>query len=300
MQWFLKFSLSHILGKYVHMRDFSYELSLDIPCSINLSPYNRPFQQSGSFSMNIIRSVLLKRRSSVGLPIETGSGGRTKFNRTQQGFEKTHWIDAACVGASTPKKLNIKGIKPLYIKATGHGSRQMCRVDTYGFPRTGPKKGKKHYGFQTGDIVKAVVLEGKKRGTHMGKVAVRTNGFFNITHASGVVQGNKHTYCKLIHKSDGYSYSFLPVLSTHKTQFFNAPSHIPSPSHYQLLVSYCCLWVEIHCKIFLCRPLPRQAFYGMVVPIPITEEYYEQVCDKFVCLLVDRAHICDEGWWCAS
>ncbi len=38
----------------------------------------------------------------------------------------------------------------------------MCRVDTYGFPRTGPKKGKKHYGFQTGDIVKAVVLEGKE------------------------------------------------------------------------------------------------------------------------------------------
>ncbi len=181
---------------------------------------NAPLRDAAA--MNIIRSVLLKRLNAFGLPIETASGGRTKFNRTQQGFEKTHWIDAACVGASTPKKLHIKGIKPLYVKATGHGSRQMCRVDTYGFPRTGPKKGKKHYGFQTGDIVKAVVIEGKKKGTHMGKVAVRTNGFFNITHASGVVQGIKHTYCKLIHKSDGYSYSFLPVFSTHKKAPFKS------------------------------------------------------------------------------
>ncbi len=59
---------------------------------------NAPLRDAAA--MNIIRSVLLKRLSSFGLPIETGSGGRTKFNRTQQGFEKTHWIDAACVGAS--------------------------------------------------------------------------------------------------------------------------------------------------------------------------------------------------------
>ncbi len=75
---------------------------------------NAPLRDAAA--MNIIRSVLLKRLSSFGLPIETGSGGRTKFNRTQQGFEKTHWIDAACVGASTPKKLNIKGINPCISK----------------------------------------------------------------------------------------------------------------------------------------------------------------------------------------
>ncbi len=30
----------------------------------------------------------------------------------------------------------------------------MCRVDRYGFPRTGPKKAKKQFGYQTGDMVK--------------------------------------------------------------------------------------------------------------------------------------------------
>ena len=50
----------------------------------------------------------------------------------------------------------------------------------------------------------------------MGKVAARTNGFFNIAHASGIVRGIKHTYCKIIHKSDGYSYSFFAGIFTHK------------------------------------------------------------------------------------
>ena len=84
----------------------------------------------------------------------------------------------------------------------------MCRVDRYGFPRTGPKKGKKQFGFQTGDMIKAVVPIGKKKGTHTGKVAVRSSGYFNITTPSGVIQGIKHSYCKLIHRCDGYSYSY--------------------------------------------------------------------------------------------
>ncbi len=175
-------------------------------------------------AMNIMRPVLLKRLKGTGLPVETGSGGRTKYNRTQQGLEKTHWIDAACVGASTPEKLIIKGIKPLYVKATGHGSRQMCKVDKYGFPRTGPKKDKKQQGFQTGDMVKAVVTKGLKMGTYTGKVAVRSSGSFNITTHTGVVQGIKHSYCKLIHRSDGYSYSFMPAISPTKKDNLSSPS----------------------------------------------------------------------------
>ncbi|MEK7482931.1 MAG: RNA-guided endonuclease IscB, partial [Planctomycetota bacterium] len=33
-----------------------------------------------------------------GLPISFWSGGRTKFNRCSQEYEKDHWIDASCVG----------------------------------------------------------------------------------------------------------------------------------------------------------------------------------------------------------
>jgi hypothetical protein len=164
-------------------------------------------------AMNVMSPVLLRRLRVIGLPVETGSGGLTKYNRTQQGLEKTHWIDAACVGTSTPEKLIIKGLIPLYVKATGHGSRQMCKVDKYGFPRTSPKKDKKQHGFQTGDMAKAVVTKGVKMGTYTGKVAVRSSGSFNITTHSGVVQGIKHSYCKLIHRSDGYSYSFMRAVS---------------------------------------------------------------------------------------
>ncbi|MEC4814752.1 MAG: HNH endonuclease, partial [Scytonema sp. PMC 1069.18] len=135
------------------------------------------------------------------------SGGLTKFNRTKQSLEKTHWIDAACVGKSTPKKLIVKGVNPLLIKATGHGTRQSCRTDKHGFPiRYCPRK-KIHFGFRTGDIVKAVVTKGKKVGEYIGRVAVREIGSFNISTKNGLIQGISYKYCKHIHKKDGYSYA---------------------------------------------------------------------------------------------
>ncbi len=157
-------------------------------------------------AMNITRPILVRHLQALGLPLEIGTGAQTKYNRAKRGLEKTHWHDAACVGSSTPTKLIILGT-PLLVKATGHGSRQMCRVDRYGFPRTGPKKAKKQFGYQTGDMVKAYVPSGKKQGTYRGKVAVRSNGYFNITTPSSIVQGIKHSHCKIIHKSDGYTYS---------------------------------------------------------------------------------------------
>src|SRR5581483_9096508 len=75
-------------------------------------------------AVNATRWTLFERLSAFGLPIECGSGGLTKFNRTQRGLPKVHWLDAACVGRSTPETLQTKGIVPLLIRATGHGSRQ--------------------------------------------------------------------------------------------------------------------------------------------------------------------------------
>jgi hypothetical protein len=83
-------------------------------------------------TVNTTRFALLEVLKATGLAVETGSGGLTKFNRNQQNLEKSHWLDAACVGGSTPI-LNIKGVKPLLITANGHGTRQSCRTDKYGF-----------------------------------------------------------------------------------------------------------------------------------------------------------------------
>lgn len=81
-------------------------------------------------AVNATRWELYRRLQSTGLSVEVGSGGRTKFNRKTRGIEKSHWADAVCVGASTPERLLIRGIKPLLIAAKGHGTRQRCRPDT--------------------------------------------------------------------------------------------------------------------------------------------------------------------------
>ncbi|BAZ68811.1 MAG: HNH endonuclease [Pelatocladus maniniholoensis HA4357-MV3] len=157
-------------------------------------------------AVNTTRFALLKILKATGLPVETGSGGLTKFNRNQQNLEKSHWLDAACVGSSTPI-LNIKGVKPLLITGNGHGTRQSCRTDKFGFPNRHCSRTKFHFGFQTGDIVKAAVTSGKKVGEYVGRIATRATGSFNISTKDGLVQGISHKFCKRIHAKDGYSYA---------------------------------------------------------------------------------------------
>jgi 5-methylcytosine-specific restriction endonuclease McrA len=163
----------------------------------------RPLKDAAA--VNTTRWALFNHLKSMGLPVETGSGGLTKFNRTRRGLPKAHWIDAACVGHSTPEKLDTTKIKPLRVKAVGHNSRQMCRMDKYGFPRTSAKATRTVNGFRTGDLVKAVVPKGKKQGVHIGKVAVRSSGSFNIVTAQGTIQGVSYRYCHSLHRADGYS-----------------------------------------------------------------------------------------------
>lgn len=157
-------------------------------------------------AVNSTRWALYERLQAFGLPVECGTGGRTKFNRVTRGLEKTHWLDAACVGASTPATLQVQGMVPLLIKAQGHGKRQMCLMDEHGFPRTKPKGAKVVKGFQTGDIVRAVVRAGTKVGTYVGKVAIRATGSFNITTQQKTIQGINHRFCTSVHRCDGYSY----------------------------------------------------------------------------------------------
>jgi len=165
-------------------------------------------------AVNSTRWKLFNSLKETGLPIITGTGSQTKFNRTQQGLKKTHWVDAACVG-NTPK-LEILTSLPLRVQCAGYGNRQVIHVDKYGFPRRS-KSGslvrksarvKQVKGFQTGDIVKAVVIKGKKIGSYLGKVAVRSSGSFNIKTVSETVQGISYKYCKQIHRKDGYVYGF--------------------------------------------------------------------------------------------
>ena len=165
-------------------------------------------------TVNSIRWKLLNSLKETGLTVTTGTGGETKFNRTQQGLEKRHYLDAACVGDT--QKLEILTHQPLLIKCSGHGKRQVIHVDKFGFPRTNKSEElvrksalvKSVKGFKTGDIVRAVVTKGKKIGSYLGKVAVRSSGSFNIKTVTETVQGINHKYCSIVQKKDGYTYGF--------------------------------------------------------------------------------------------
>ena len=156
-------------------------------------------------AVNSTRWALFNALKATGLPVTTGTGGQTKFNRLRLNLPKAHWLDAACVGPV--ESLEVLTSKPLLILAKGHGTRQMCGTNKYGFPNRHRSRRQIHKGFQTGDMVTATVTAGKKIGSYLGRVLCRASGSFDITTASVRVAGISHKYCQPIHSTDGYAYA---------------------------------------------------------------------------------------------
>jgi hypothetical protein len=105
------------------------------------------------------------------------------------------------VGASTPEVLIVKDLCPLQVRATGHGRRQIC-VTVHGFPKQHKERRKRYLGFQTGDIVKAVVPRGKYAGIYVGRIAIRFRPSFRL----GDIDVHPK-YLRALHRSDGYDYN---------------------------------------------------------------------------------------------
>ena len=167
----------------------------------------RPLKDAAA--VNATRWALFNRLKATGLPVTTGSGGRTKWNRSRLGIPKTHGLDAACVGEV--EALSGWDVPWLSIKATGRGSYCRTRLNKFGFPRGYLTRQKRIKGFQTGDIVQAVLAVGVHAGTWIGRVAVRATGSFNIQTASGVRQGIGWKFCRVLQRADGYGYSQPPT-----------------------------------------------------------------------------------------
>jgi hypothetical protein len=55
----------------------------------------------------------------------------------------------------------------------GHGSRQMCSTDKYGFPIRHRTHNKTFMGFRTGDMAHANIPKGKFAGRHFGRITIR-------------------------------------------------------------------------------------------------------------------------------
>lgn len=172
--------------------------------------------------VNSTRWSLLNTLKQTGLPVKTGTGGQTKFNRIRFDLPKAHWIDAACVGECSavdgfPVAGNCrtrKGIvetiklvttKILKVRATGFGGRQRCQTDQFGYPQ-------KHrplrpiLGFSTGDIVRASVPKGKYAGTFTARVCPMSHGYgeFVIDKKRRSIKLN---YLTPVHRRDGYDYA---------------------------------------------------------------------------------------------
>jgi len=152
-------------------------------------------------AVNATRYALCEALETLGLPLTTWSGGRTRWNRACFGIPKTHALDALCVGELT-------GVQPgrhrtLQITAMGRGQYRRTNVDENGFPVGYLMRQKQVLGMKTGDRVRAIVPEGfAAHGTHIGRIAVRANKQFRM----GRVQGIPARFCHKLQLADGYDY----------------------------------------------------------------------------------------------
>ena len=167
-------------------------------------------------AVNATRWEIWRRFEATGLIVEMGTGGRTKYNRRQRNLPKTHWLDAVCVGQSTPGELKLDGVQPLLIKAMGRGQRQVCDTDKFGFRRkknngefNAPRLIKRVHGFQTGDIARVRVPKGNNKGNYIARIAsIRKTGSFTLKPAGDSKPfGTNYKNCQIVHHSDGYDYN---------------------------------------------------------------------------------------------
>jgi hypothetical protein len=159
--------------------------------------------------VNSSRWSLFNELKNTGVLVTTGTGGQTKYNRTKLSLPKKHWIDAGCVG--DVNELILLTQQPLLIEAKGHGSRQMCRTDKYGFPVAHKERRANLFGWKTGDLARAVIPKGKYTGYYpIGRVVAKKGSFL---FAPPGVKGKdrisvNHKYLMPIHRRDGYAYSY--------------------------------------------------------------------------------------------
>lgn len=160
-------------------------------------------------AVNATRWALLGVLHKTALPVTTGSGGQTKWNRSRLGIIKTHALDAACVG--TVQDVRGTSTPTLRISCKGRGSRCKTTLNKFGFPRAYLTRGKTAFGFRTGDMVVATVPTGKHQGVHKGRLAIRMTGRFNLQtgiEGGATVQGISHKYCRIAQRADGYGYAW--------------------------------------------------------------------------------------------
>ena len=138
--------------------------------------------------------------------VECSSGGRTKYNREHLRLPKGHHYDALCVG-SVPET-GYKDLANGYYfvaKAIGRGSRFRGKINSCGIITVKLcRSPKRRFGFQNGDIVRAVVPNGKYQGTHVGRVMTRKSGYFDVRKTDGSLITANYRNCVSLQKDNRF------------------------------------------------------------------------------------------------
>lgn len=176
-----------------------------------LGQLKTPLQDAAA--VNSTRFAIVRMAKNLCDTVQCWTGGRTKFNRTQQGLEKSHSIDAACVGESGAS-IKVLTDKPLLVICKGHGNRQARRSDKFGFPAVkNAKEVRTHV--KTGDIVRfdkpkdSLNQKGEvmvPKGIHVVRVAGTTAKGFEARLLGTKITVPSMAGVVFIHKHDGYSY----------------------------------------------------------------------------------------------
>ncbi len=171
-------------------------------------------------AVNTIRWKIVETLKATGLEVFCGTGGKTKYHRSQAGLPKTHYYDAACVAGVV--KLPNMPLSVLGIHAVGYGHRRdlgncQTKQTAPGFKR--PYTRVEHAGgFQKLDMVEML--------THKGKVVGHINSFDKTSEGKPQklrvkkswdgddrVGGNIKQLRK-IQKRDGYAYQIATCIPT--------------------------------------------------------------------------------------
>lgn len=166
---------------------------------------NTPLRDAAA--MNVTRWRLYTQLKALGLPLEGGSGGRTKKQRIALHLPKEHYFDALCVGESTPDAFTALSAYVQEWSAKGRGHRQICGTDASGFPIRHRSRHRMHFGFQTGDWVRMHKPRGKHAGTWTGRLTTRTDGRFVVMTAGREKIEGRYSQCRMLQRQNGWQYA---------------------------------------------------------------------------------------------
>ena len=168
---------------------------------------------SDAAAVNTIRWKLFDTLKAVGLPVISGTGGKTAYHRNLARLPKTHYYDAASI-SRVPKR--PKAISVAVIESVGYGHRDLRKfsVTKPGF-NYGDLKRSTGDGFRKYDHVEILKSRGTWKGiincfdsTPKGRPRKLRIEYFDPEVGDPRKSGNT-TELRLLQKRDGYSYATI-------------------------------------------------------------------------------------------